>query len=536
MSKVKKYVLEVLIGFGLIACNTGDLEFDNIEVQPIAGTFAVPLGDISYTIRELIEEQSDSVDGLVEDSTSFLSLYYTDSITYNAQNDFVDITDIDGGDTLDITRVNGGNPVAGPQVLIIPTENFSIAYENEDIEEELDSVYYSGGELVLTVNSNAESTLNYEITFQNTLNQNTREPVVFNGTINGAGSDTQAQNLTGYYTRLLGDDNIFTLTFDGDLDVQNGQTFTGDEIISFDFIYQDQTFHLIYGKLGQDSVAVGNEAINIDFFENSGDEGFFFGAPVFRFNFENSFGVPVATDFSGIFSEDESGSRIFLEGDITLPNQLPEVLAADEPGTIKNTVIEINRSNSTISQLLSNSPTRLVFNVDAISNYYDQTQSNFVQPGNEISAFIEVEIPLEIRLENYQQSFGYDLNEGLDTDNIDSAALRILTINELPFSGSLSMEIQDSIEAVLYAVPEVLVFSAPFIDRNGLVTDPSGASADIPLPKDAIDALSNGARIEMIVTLNTPVSQTSRDILVKILADYKLEIKVGVAGTVIIDI
>ena len=528
-------MLMAILSCGLTACNTGDLEFDNIEVQPITGTFAVPLGDIEYSIRDLIEEQSDTVDGLVEDSTSFLSLYYTDSITYNAENDFVEINDIEGGDTLDITRVNAGNPVPGPATLIIPTEDFSIAYENEEIEEELDSVYYSGGELALTVSSNAEATLNYEITFQNTLNQTTREPVVFNGTVNGEGSNMQTQNLNGFYTRLLGDDNIFTLTFDGELDIQEGQSFTGDEIISFEFVYQNQTFELIYGKLGQDSVSVGNEAIDIDFFEDSGDDGFFFGAPVFRFTFDNSFGVPVATDFSGIVSEDENGTQLSLEGNITRPDQLPEVLASDEPGTVKNTVIEINRSNSTIATLLSNSPSRLVFNVEAISNYYDQNQSNFVRPGDEISALIEVDIPLEIRLENYQQSFGFNLRGGLETEDVDSAALRIVTINELPFSGSVGMEIQDSTETAIYTVPDVLVFTAPFIDVNGFVTDPSGASADIPLPREAIDALNEGARIEMTATLNTPVSQTSRDILVKILADYRLTIKVGVAGTVNID-
>ena len=180
--------------------------------------------------------------------------------------------------------------------------------------------------------------------------------------------------------------------------------------------------------------------------------------------------------------------------------------------------------------MLANSPSRLVFEVTAISNFYDATASNFVQPDNEIDGLIEVEIPLELSLKNYQQSFAFNLNGGLDTQDVDSAFLRIVTLNELPFSGSLSMVIQDSADAPIYSIPDVLVFAAPFINVNGFVIDPSGASADVSLPPEAIDALANGDRIEMTVTLNTPVSQTSRDIFVKILADYTLDIKIGLGG------
>lgn len=523
---MKKIVLPLLIGCGLIACNINELDFDNLEVQPVSGTFVVPLGFSSYTIRDLLDQQNDSITGLEEDSTSLLLLYYTDSILYNAEDDFVDIQDITGSDTLDISDIP---PVTGPATFSFQKSAIE-AYESEG-EEELDSVYYTQGELALTVSSNANATLNYSITFENTLTQDTRQPVVFTGTINGQGSDSPApQPLAGYFTRLEGSEDLFSLTFDAEIVLANGEAFNGDEILAYEFTYQNQDFDLIYGKLGQDTINVGNEDLAIDFFEDSGDEGFFLGDPVFRFTFDNSFGVPVATNFSGIRSEDENGSSNSLDGFIIGPNNLPEINAAETPGEIKQTIIEIDKSNSNINQMLSNSPSRIVFDVIAYSNYYDNTSSNFVQPGNEIDGFIEVEIPLELSLKNYKQSFAFNLNGGLDTQDIDSAFLRIVTLNELPFSGSLSMEIQDTTDAAIYTIPEVLVFAAPFIDVNGRVTDPSGAAADIALPPEAITALGEGDRIEMTVTLNTPVSQTSRDIFVKILADYTIDIKIGLGG------
>ena len=525
---MKKYVWAFLLCCGIIACNIGELDFENLRVQPISGDFVLPLGFTSYTIRDLIDEQNDSLPSLTEDTTSLLRLYYTELINYSANNDFVDIQDIVGSDNLDLSSVG-----TVPGAATIPfTQDVTESYTYAGGDEELDSVYYSQGQLVLTVNSDAAADVNYTITFLNTINQNSGQPVVFTGTVaNGQGSDSPApQDLAGYYTRLVGSQNEFSLRFEANIDVAAGDTFLGDENISYEFTYQNQAFDLIYGKLGEDTINVGNEAIDIDFFEDSGDDGFFLGNPVFRFTFDNSFGVPVATDFSGIYSEDEDGSQNFLDGNIVRSNNLPVIEAAGNPGETQQTVIEINRGNSNISQLLSNTPSRLAFDVTAISNYYDNTVSNFVQPDNELSGFIEVEIPLEVSLKNYEQSFAFNLSGGLETKDIDSAFLRIVTINELPFSGKLSMEIQDSTRTAIFTIPEVLVFAAPFIDINGFVTDPSGASADIPLSAEAIEALAEGDRIEMKVVLNTPVSQTSREIFVKILADYTLDIKVGLGA------
>lgn len=519
--------MPLLVSCGLLACNIGDLEFDNLEVQPVSGTFAVPLGFKSYTIRELIDQQNDSLPNLLEDSSSLLSLYYTDSIVYNSEGDFVDIDNINGSDTLDFSGVS---PISGP-VSFPFTQTVAESYDYEGGDEDLDSVYYDQGELILTVHSNANATVNYTVTFVNTITQTTRDPMVFTGTVIGQGSDSPApQSLAGYYSRLIGPNNEFSLLFEADIELEAGNDFTGNEIISYEFTYQNQSFDLIYGKLGQDTISVGNESIDIDFFKDSGDEGFFLGNPVFRFTFDNSFGVPVAADFGGIYSEDENGSRISLEGNITQPNNLPLIAAAENPGTVMQSILEINKGNSTINQLLSNSPSSIVFDVTAFSNYYDDNASNYVQPGSEIAGFIEVEIPLELSLKDYQQSFAFNLNGGLDIQDIDSAFLRVVTVNELPFSGRLAMVIQDSTDAPLYTIPEVLVFAAPFININGFVTDPSGASADIILPPEAITAMGEGDRIEMQVTLNTPISQTSRDIFVKILADYSLDIKVGLGG------
>ena len=80
------------------------------------------------------------------------------------------------------------------------------------------------------------------------------------------------------------------------------------------------------------------------------------------------------------------------------------------------------------------------------------------------------------------------------------------------------------------------VIKAPLINVNGDVTDPSGETHDVALTNEEVQLLSGAARIVITMTLNTPASQTSRDIYVKILADYTLTLKVGVGARFNLDL
>ncbi|GAB4240397.1 MAG: hypothetical protein Tsb0034_16850 [Ekhidna sp.] len=541
MSAVKKFVLAATIGIVVVSCNVGDLDFDNIEVEPISGVFAVPLGDIQYTMRELVDELDDDDLDLQENDTSLLSLFYSETISYNAEDEFVEIGDITGDGTLDLSPAAGTN---GPATATL-NQQFIKAYDPQD-GEELDSIFYETGDLSLTVNSGlaAGVQLTYTITFLNTRRiGNPETPVSFTGTITGAGTNNHNQNLgtPAHVTRLTdpSGSNDFTIDFDASIDIPAAGTLAGNEDISFDFTYGNQTFSLIYGKLGQDTVQVGDQTIDIDFFKDSGDDGIFFGNPIMRFIFTNTFGIPVGLNLEDVYGDKGNGTnRTFIDGRIN-ERPLEEIAGAETPGDVAETTIEVDKTNSNIVTILSKSPTRLVFDVKGVSNANDATQSNFVRPGDAIEGVIEMEIPLEIRLEDYQQEVDIDLGDGLDTEDVDSAFLRVVTINTLPFSGTLSLEIQDQDSVKIWPVDEEieeLVFKAPFINVNGFVTDPNGTATDIPLGPEGVEALRVGSRLVFNISLNTPTSQTSRDIFVKVLADYMLDIKVGVGGLVNIDI
>ncbi len=526
---MKKCVLITTFATIIVACNIDDLDFDNIEI-PLNTVFAFNLGEITYNLGDIIDKQTgDTLDLQEDSSTSLLTLFYHDTISYNVSDDFIQIGDINVGDTITIP------PATGP-IAVNLNQSFEFQYDPDD-EEQMDSLFYMNGELSITTNSNINGNVSYTYTILNTVNIRNNVPVSISGTINGRGSDTPpAISLVDHKTFLTNssDDNSFTVTLDFTITLNAMQSIVANDFISFDLTYRNQTFNLIYGKFGQDTVRVGDQSIEIDFFSQVAREGIKFGNPSMAFEFRNSFGIPMALDFSGLAGEGENGeNRVSLTGSIV---RNPPVIEGSDinspgpgiPGEVARSMIEINRSNSNLVNLLSSSPKNLVFNVNGRSNPANLSALNYVQPSSEFIAYVTMEFPMEVQLEGLQESGTFSLDGGLDfEERVDSAFVRVLTINELPFSAIASLEIQDVDSMTLHSITDNLIINAPFINLNGEVTDPNGATTDILLSEEGIEALMNASHVLITLTLNTPVSQTSREIYVKLFADYSLIIKVG---------
>ncbi len=551
---VKKFVF---IAFSVIlfaSCNTNELEFDNIDLPTVNGTFDFPLGTATYTIRELILDQEDSTLDFQVDEDSLITLLYYDSISYESNTDFIQIDDISNGSSIDLSGIAG---TAGPATIPL-NQSFTFNFDPTDPTDVIDSAFYSGGEVTISVTTDVQGTLDYTFTLNNFVTATNEIPLEVSST-----NPTRRLDIPQHKVVLSGTNNTFSVDFAGNINLGAGQNFTGTESIAFDITFANQTFSVIYGKFGQDTVQVGSETVNIEFFKEMGEEGIFFGNPVISFFFENSFGIPIGIDFSGLYGDDgEGGQQTFLSGDIV--DNVPVIASGDinNPGALVRDTIRLNNGNSSLVDLLATSPARLGFDVSAISNPEDPNQINFITNQNEINATVEIEIPLEVRLEDLEQSINLSLNDGFSTDfvgdeasEVDSASLRILTVNEMPFSATLQIEVKDSTllrtngtrppgDSTLFSTPgidvEAQVLASPFINVDGEVTDPNGIFEDIPLSNEGIEIFSSPPSdqtyIKMRVTLNTPGSLNSRDIFVKILSNYRLEVSLGIRAVLRVDL
>ena len=551
---MKKFVFIVISASLFASCNVGELEFDNLEVSPIQGVFSFPLGEANYVMRDLLGNQTGDSLNFQEDSTSLYTLLYYDTITYSTPDDLVQIDDI---------NYSGGisnMPMASGPVDVNLIETFQTDYNPQE-NEELDSIFYESGDLTITTTSTIPADVAYTFTITNTTNINTGVPISVSGNIpNGGGPDMQTRSLIGHKTVLTdpSGSNAINIDLNAVVSLNAMQSLAGTETLTFDLTYGNQTFSLIYGKFGRDTIQVGNQSIEIDFFTQTDRAGITFGNPSISFDFRNTFGVPIGVDFSGLYGDDGAGgNQVFLTGSVVTND--PVIAGSDldsptptTPGDVAQTIVEINRGNSNLVNLLSQSPERLVFDVAGISNPESTTEANYLQPTSSISAYVALEIPMEIQLENFEESGSFNLGDGLDLSNVDSAFIRLVTNNELPFNGTVNLEVQDADSVTLFPISDtndpqfsqeqldrftnIPVIKAPLININGEVTDPSGATEDIALTQQEVQLLEGASHVIITMVLNTPVSQTSRDIYVKVLADYTLSLKVGIGGKFNIDL
>ncbi len=510
----------------LLGCNIQDLEFDNIQGIKLDGDYAAPIGETIYTMSELLVEIGDTTE-LQVGPDSVLFLEYIDQVSYTTSTDIVDIGDIDDNASFNLPVTP---PVTSNTTIVVDTTLYLEYAANQN--ERIDSVFYSAGDLTLDATLIGTSNVNFDITVSSTSSTLTSQPILFSGSTNS----NQTRPLANHKTIFTyqGAINVFPVDVYLEIPLTTGQQILPGETFSLQLSFQNQGFDEIYGRFGQDTVTVGNTILDIPFFEDFGTEGFILATPTITFEFDNSIGVPFGILFEGLYGvNDDSGmsDTTYLGGDITESSQL--VAAASAPGQSQITTLVVDKSNSTLSELLAATPDQLGFNLQAVVNPNDPDALNFLSQNNTILTDILVRMDLAFQLENLTRDIEFNLGGGLDFNEVDSAVLRVVTNNGLPFSGTMEVNIIGNANDTLYTAPDQLVLRSPILTNDGLVERIRSNTADIVLTAEGVEALKNGSKVALHLTLNTTTNnQSGRDFFVKIRTSDFIEIKASVVAGV----
>lgn len=525
-----KSVLYFILSFLLliVGCNVNDLDFKNLEGPTLTSNSGIPIGNVTYTMRELIEKVNDDQLDLQEDSSSLLFLIYRDTADFNTGTDIIDIGDVNQS----VFFTLPATVPTGKDTTVSISQTFELVFQPTE-NEELTEVFYSDGQLQFIVNPNLNFDHTYTASFQNTLEVANDNPLVITET------SPESNSLIGYKSvfTFTNDSNRFQLDFDFSINLGPTEFIPANTDVILDINYLNQEFSLLYGKFGQDTINVGGQVLQVDFFEDLGDEGFVFGNPTFSFDFVNSFGLPLGLTFEGMYGVEGTGAAsdtTYLTGEVTQTPQL--VSGAENLGESVSSTIVLNSDNSSIRTLLERSPNQIGFDLTAIANPEDITALNFIENTSEITTYIEAILPLDVQLNDVTRDIDFSLGGGLNFSQADSLSLRVVSINEIPFSILLDLEIYDENDSILFVVAESKPVETPFLNLDGSLKQARKQIEDIPIDSTGIVALNDGNRINLKVTINTPESRNSEDIFVKILADYKLEIQLSAIGTLEVDL
>ncbi len=520
-------IVVFIVGLVLYSCNVGDIDFDNIEDPVFTPEVVAPIGEVTYTVKELIEEINDPNIEISDAKNLLLAVTYRDTSIFKVPTELISIDEISQQKVME----------TGIVVLASPTDvteefqqTLSLDYPAEN-GEQIDSLIYADGNLEVIIDSQIEADVELEIKLVDFVHSDSRDTIVFNVSLpyNGSSpvSDTQNTTLQNHRITLsrMGGQNIFNVIVNGTVNIKAGQSVSSSDFIFLTFNTSDTQFSSVIGYFDEKEITVQDQTIEIDFFKDIEPFGLEFKSPEIVLHIDNSFGLPIGISLAGISSSNDNGDFRMLTGLATekpIKIKYPEL---SKFGQTSSSRITISNDISNLSDLLAIAPNKINIPISATSNYENVSQeSNFYTDQSQITTALEVNMPLDVKLGGYKQTFQFDVDD-IGFDEADSIKLRVRTVNDLPFSGIMNLYLLDADSVVIHEVPDNLILQSPEFGANGRTEQPKTQITDVLLNSAGIEALSNTTKIVLVLTVESFESEDNR--FVKIYSDYSLTIKIG---------
>jgi hypothetical protein len=249
--------------------------------------------------------------------------------------------------------------------------------------------------------------------------------------------------------------------------------------------------------------------------------------PTIRLNYSNSFSYPIKMNLD-VTGQRSGRTPVKLELDtfaLSLTN------AADQPAIFE--YITIDNTNSQLSEVLSLPPEELTFSGSAIMDtlgIIGQKDSYLLSNGHIIGS-IEIEVPLEFRINNLQfsdtlENFLTDTFEDdsdLTWDDFELFRIDLNVENGFPLGASLSMSLYDSINhKIISSIDANDILEPAEVDSNGKAAGVTTSTTSIDLTEKFFSSIEDAESIIFMFTLKT-TNNGSED--VKIYSDYRIDFK-----------
>lgn len=288
-------------------------------------------------------------------------------------------------------------------------------------------------------------------------------------------------------------------------------------------------FDYVKGYFGQQIETIEEDTLDLEINEilDHLSGTFLISSPSITLNYKNSFSLPVEIDLQAI------GQRLAETEDLALAPQTLSYPAAPGQRDIESS-FTIDKDNSKLPKLISMPPERVIFSGSAEMNPggKDGSRNNYLFGDSRFIGNLEIEVPLEFRINNLQFTDTVDnfmMNEESNNDNpfnpedFEFLRIKIDAENGFPLGVSLSLILHDSISGVNLCTIDAsdVLLPAP-VDASGKVTDPAVSTALIDITREFWESVNEADKIIFSFTLNSTESD-SKD--VKIYSDYKIDFK-----------
>jgi len=296
------------------------------------------------------------------------------------------------------------------------------------------------------------------------------------------------------------------------------QSFSENDQIHIDISMEDIEFSYVEGYFGQIEQEIEQDEMDFDLsILEEIVPNLYLETPNLRFTVDNAIGVPFLIDLDLLGINDNES--ISLNG--------PNIQAQG----LMSTITDFNNSNSQLSDMISISPSQILYSGSVLSNPSgNMGVINSITNGSDIKIGFELDLPLHLRLEDAMRTdtldldFGGDNDDASESDYVDSVILKLHTENEFPLDIDLMILFTDSVSGLILDSLDVEMLDAAEVDEDGRTISANIYDSNIILNSGQIDALFNSNRALLDIKMN---SYDNENTAVKLYTDYQFKIAVG---------
>jgi len=534
-------VAAVLLSVFVASCDTSYFDKD-IEDFTWDGSAQVPIGHITYTVAQLFEELGSEDLVIGSDSENVVSFTYQKSITTSNNTNYdVTIADQTINATIEtpITTQQFTNVGGSPYTIVgtVPADFITIDSKTEvhnlGLSQEMTSADFNKGTLVITINSQFDTTIDMTLTIPSLVSKIGGTP--YSKTLNFTENETKVETVQlNLYTADFTHDGTASGTTTNKMTLSLGATFNftaGDVLkdtdnISYVAIISNANTEIVRGDFKQESFNIDNESLNLDFFDNFGSGVLEFANPTLTLTASNSYGFPIGINLDAIEAINGNTSETLTYTGSTIPNTLiinPATYTAPNAVAVTTSKV-VDNTNSNLADLLKIKPTRFNLNISGNSNPVDAAPNlNFYAKNNSgLTADITLEVPLDVKFQNIALEQIVEFDNADDLDDLNEVVLKLTTENLIPLTGNIEMTFYNN-NTLLNVSKTVVAFdAADDFDANGRVATAKIKSSSLSFDGTDITEVQKATKIKLIFTLDTPTNGA-----VKLFDDYTLKASIG---------
>ena len=430
-------------------------------------------------------------------------------------------------DVKDVT-IKSGEAVLQPGVLAQDNLQFEFNMNNG---ERIHQIALNDVKVAYGITSDVKTDVRLKLTFPHIFKNN--NPVVHEITVSPNDPLSGELDFTNTVWRLDQDaaQPFNRMQVDYEVYLQNATgspvLLSSDDEVSIDFTVSDLDVEEARGYFGfrEEQFDDGNLDFGFDFsLFDSGSSPLLFEDPKMRIEVANSFGIPLKVDFNAT-AQGAFGGEVNLDPP-KLTIGYPEV---SEMGETKMSEFLIFKNNSKIVEMLSVYPSAITYGGHATINPANDPQIvNFIRANSQLTASAELDLPFRFRVQDlvYRdtgEALALGLGEGLTTDDIESAEMKILYTNGMPLKTTVRIIAlgTDGSETV---VLDGVSIDAATVGSSGKVTGKATGELFAAITSDQIRQLNEAVKNIYEVSFQTGDNGQAPAAMY---TDYDVELKIG---------